>query len=155
MAVIKIYTDGGARRNPGPAGAGVVILDQKNQLIKKIHKFLGELTNNQAEYHAVIIALDEILKMSQNSNTAEYGNNFSIECFLDSELIVEQLNQRYKIKNEGLKLLFWQVREQVIKLGGKVTFSYIPREQNRQADKLVNQAIDKRDKQENRDNRDD
>lgn len=143
MEVIKIYSDGGARGNPGPAGAGVVVYNQKNQIIKKIAHYLGEMTNNQAEYQAVIIALDEVIQMSKNSNTAKYYRNVTIECFLDSELIVEQLNQRYKIKNEGLKPLFWQVREQVMKLGGRVTFAYIPREQNKEADKLVNEAINK------------
>ena len=133
MEVIKIYSDGGARGNPGKAGAGVVIYNQNHQIIKKIAHYLGEMTNNQAEYQAVIIGLDFVLKMSKN---------VSIECFLDSELIVEQLNQRYKIKNEGLKQLFWKVREQVMKLGGRVSFSYIPREKNREADKLVNLAID-------------
>ncbi len=131
---ITIFSDGGARGNPGPAGVGVVI----NAVEKKheISKYIGEATNNQAEYQAVIEALYWVKENFKN-------DNIEIECFLDSELIVEQLNQRYKLKNEGLKPLFWQVRDLVMNLGGRVTFKYVSRESNQKADKLVNIAIDK------------
>ena len=141
MEQILIYSDGGARGNPGPAGIGVVIkLKAQNQCLKAklktISKYIGETTNNQAEYQAVIEALSWVAGNYQNTD-------IEIKCFLDSELIVEQLNQRYKIKNEGLKPLFWQIRDLVMKLGGRVSFQYIPREQNKEADRLVNKAIDK------------
>lgn len=130
---INIFTDGGARGNPGPAGIGAVIkIGGKTQ---EISKYIGTATNNQAEYQAVIIGLSWV-----KENTKE--DNLEIECFLDSELIVHQLSQKYKLKNEGLKPLFWQVRDLIMHLGGKVTFKYIPREQNKEADRLVNKAID-------------
>jgi ribonuclease HI len=131
---ITIFSDGGARGNPGPAGIGAVIKLQDKTY--KIANFIGEATNNQAEYQAVIVALSWIKENVKDES-------LEIECFLDSELIVEQLNQRYKLKNEGLKPLFWQVRDLIMQLGGKVTFKYIPREQNKTADYLVNKAIDK------------
>jgi len=137
MEQILIYSDGGARGNPGPAGIGVIIkLKTQSAKLKTLSKYIGETTNNQAEYRAVIEALSWVVENYQDKDIA-------VECFLDSELIVEQLNQRYKIKNEGLKPLFWQVRELVMKLGGKISFQYIPREQNKEADRLVNRAIDK------------
>lgn len=135
---ISIFCDGGARGNPGPAGVGVVLrfLDKETKSPIEISKYLGTATNNQAEYRAVIEALTWV-----KANIEE--SDLEIECLLDSELIVEQLNQRYKIKNEGLKPLFWEVRDLVLRLGGKVQFKYISRDKNREADKLVNLAIDK------------
>lgn len=135
MEKIIIYSDGGARGNPGPAAVGCVI-KQENQNEIEISKFIGEATNNQAEYQAVIEALKWVKENCDNED-------IEIEFFLDSQLVVEQLNQRYKIKNEGLKPLFWQIRELIIELGGKVTFTHIRREQNKVADKLVNKALDK------------
>lgn len=132
---ITIFSDGGARGNPGPAGIGCVI---QTQDLFKISKYIGEATNNQAEYQAVIEALKWV------KDNRDKQEDLEIEFFLDSELVVEQLNQRYKLKNEGLKPLFWQVRELILQLGGKVTFKYISREKNKEADKLVNLAIDKR-----------
>jgi len=139
---IVIFSDGGARSNPGPAGIGIIIKIlpvTSNKLPVTISKYIGTATNNQAEYQAVAEALKWI---KENVKEAD----LDIECFLDSELIVEQLNQRYKIKNEGLKPLFWEIRDLIMALGGKVSFKYIPREQNKEADKLVNEAIDKRSK---------
>ena len=153
---IEVYSDGGARGNPGPAGIGAIIkilpVTSKNaqQSPVTISKYIGTATNNQAEYRAVIEALKWVKNQYQSNHfkpTYEVGSgepeNLEIECFLDSELIVEQLNQRYKLKNEGLKPLFWEIRDLVMALGGKVTFKYIPREQNKEADRLVNEAIDK------------
>lgn len=148
---IVIFCDGGARGNPGPAGVGVVIrqLDKETKRPIEISKFIGTATNNQAEYRAVIEALKWIKeKYPSNRPTLVPGTrgkveDLEIECFLDSQLIVEQLNLRYKIKNEGLKPLFNQVRELIMSLDGKVTFAHILREKNKEADKLVNQALDK------------
>lgn len=137
MSTIIVNSDGGARGNPGPAGIGCVIkLDKQTE----ISEYIGEATNNQAEYKAVIAALEWI------DDNVGGKTDLNIQFFLDSQLVVEQLNQRYKLKNEGLKPLFWQIRELVIKLGGQVSFMYIPREKNKEADRLVNQAIDKHDK---------
>lgn len=150
---IVIFSDGGARGNPGPAGIGAVLrfLDKetKRQKEEKISKYIGKTTNNQAEYQAVVEALSWVKNQfpsNQLGTTYAVGSNkledLEIECFLDSQLIVEQLNQRYKLKNEGLKPLFWEIRDLVMSLGGKVIFKYIPREQNKEADRLVNKAID-------------
>lgn len=136
MEKISVFCDGGARGNPGPAGVGCVIkINQGN--VYELAKYIGKATNNQAEYQAVIVALNWF-----KSNASKLANNWQAEFFLDSKLVVEQLNQRYKIKNEGLKPLFWQVREQILSLGKKVTFKHIPREKNKEADRLVNKAID-------------
>lgn len=136
MQKLTIYSDGGSRGNPGPAAIGVVIEGQT-----EISKCIGIATNNQAEYTAVI----EALKWVSNHLTATSEVAVEVEFFLDSQLVVEQLNGRYKLKNEGLKPLFWEVRELTLKLGGKVTFQHISREQNKEADRLVNEALDKQD----------
>lgn len=140
MENIIIHTDGGARGNPGPAGVGVVIeIDNKktdnldNRV--EISKYIGEATNNQAEYQAVIEALKYL-----EENYLEEG--IEAKFYLDSELVVEQLNGKYKVKNEGLKPLFYEARDLVLKLGGRVSFSHVLREKNQVADKLVNKAID-------------
>ncbi|MFA6492970.1 MAG: ribonuclease HI family protein [Patescibacteria group bacterium] len=143
---IIVYSDGGARGNPGPAGIGCVIQAQnekdKVENLAEISKYIGVATNNQAEYRAVVEALNWLIANYDVNDTSKVL--LEVEFFLDSQLVVEQLNQRYKLKNEGLKPLFWQIRDLVIKLGGKVTFCHIPREQNKKADKLVNLAIDKK-----------
>jgi len=130
MEKIIVYSDGGSRGNPGPAGIGIVIGKENT-----ISKYIGPATNNQAEYTAVI----EALKWLAENKTGD----IEVEFYLDSQLVVEQLNQRYKLKNEGLKPLFWQIRDLVMKIGGRVSFQYIPREKNKEADKLANLAMDK------------
>jgi ribonuclease HI len=128
---LQIYTDGGARGNPGPAGIGVVIWDGNN-LVGRYKKFIGQATNNQAEYQAVIFGLEQAKKIGASE----------VEVFLDSELVVRQLNREYKVKDKDLAPLFIKVWN--LSLGFKrITFNYIPREKNREADKLVNEAIDK------------
>ncbi len=127
-----IYTDGGARGNPGPAGIGVVISDG-HKIIRQIAEYIGETTNNQAEYKAVIRALAE----SKNLRADE------LEFYLDSELVVRQLNREYKVKNKELAPLFMKVYNlsQGFK---KVTFKHVIRERNQAADALVNKALDER-----------
>lgn len=134
MEEIVLYADGGARGNPGPAGIGVVI-ERSGKVVKEIAESLPPMTNNQAEYRALIRGLEEAIKISR-------GKGIRVRVYLDSELLVEQLNLRYKVKNKDLQPLFWQVREQVSKLGGRVVFSHVPRGKNKRADQLVNRAID-------------
>lgn len=144
MEKVKIFTDGGARGNPGPAASAAVIeiRNAKGEIrVHEIAKCIGTATNNQAEYRAVIEALKWL---TANDLQQTVKNDLEIDFYLDSELVVEQLNQRYKVKNEGLKPLFWQIRELMMQLGGKITFSHIRREQNKRADELVNEALDKR-----------
>lgn len=141
MPKLKIYTDGGARGNPGLAACGAVIKNENGEIILKASKYLGVATNNQAEYKALILALEE----AQNIFMKKKSNEKHIECHLDSELVVKQLNREYKIKNEGLKPLFAQARN-LISNFDSVKFIYIPREQNKLADKLVNKELDSRGK---------
>lgn len=135
--MLFVYTDGGAMNNPGPAGIGVVICDSKKRVLKKISRYIGETTNNQAEYQAVIEALRWIdFNLKPKPHTP-------ITFFLDSELIVNQLNHKYKIKNQNLQPLFLKVHNLAVALGN-VKFEYIPREQNKEADRLVKKAIKQR-----------
>lgn len=131
MKKFIIYTDGGARGNPGPAGIGVLIEDSAGNVLLQDKKYMGSMTNNQAEYEAVILALKQAKKLG----------GIELEVYLDSELVVEQLNRNYKIKNLDLGKLFikvWNLRQDF----KKVIFFHIRREENTIADKLVNQAID-------------
>jgi len=129
---IKIYTDGGARGNPGPAATGVVIFDQDDKLLKIDAKYLGDATNNQAEYEALVQALQIAQKMD---------NIKSVECYLDSELIVKQLNGIYKTKSDNIKQLKLRV-DFLMQSFEEISFHHIRREFNKIADKLVNIALD-------------
>jgi ribonuclease HI len=135
METFLVYCDGGAINNPGPAGIGVVIKNEEGKIFKKISEYIGKATNNQAEYRAVIKAL-EIVKELKSEEVKE------CKMFLDSELIVNQLNFKYKVKNSELQPLFLKVHNLVVKIGN-VRFFHIPREQNKEADKLVRKAIKK------------
>jgi len=126
-----IYTDGGARGNPGPAAIGAVLMDEQSKVIAQISKCIGEATNNQAEYRAVIAAL----KKAKELGVSE------LDFFLDSELVVKQLKREYKVKNNDLAPLFLQVHNLTVGFK-KVTFQHIRREQNLEADRLVNLALD-------------
>ena len=127
-----IYTDGGARGNPGPAGIGAVLYDEKKNIIAEVSEFIGKTTNNQAEYRAVIAALKKARELGAQE----------IALYLDSELVCEQLNQNYKVKNKNLAPLFVQAWN--LSLGfKKITYTHIRREQNTEADELANQAMDR------------
>ena len=134
--VLSISCDGGARGNPGPGGIGVVIRRKGNsKIVERIGKFVGlKVTNNQTEYLGVIESL----------RAAEKYEPRSLEIFLDSELVVRQLNGQYKVKNAGLKM-YWQEIQELIERFEEVKFSYVPREKNKEADKLVNQVLDELD----------
>ncbi len=129
METAIIHTDGGARGNPGPAGVGVVI--RAGDQAYRYKKFLGHATNNQAEYQAVIVALEEAQRLGLTRLT----------LYLDSELVVRQLRQEYKIKEPNLGKLFVKVWN-LSRGFQKISYRHIPREQNREADRLVNEAID-------------
>ena len=126
-----IYTDGGARGNPGPAGIGGVIYNQNKKIIAEVSQYLGESTNNQAEYKALIITLQKVLKLGASE----------VDCYLDSELVVKQLRHEYKVKNKDLAPLFLQVYNLSLNFQ-KISFNHVPREQNKKADQLANQAMD-------------
>lgn len=129
---LKIFTDGGARGNPGPAACGVIIKDENDKVIGKFSKYLGERTNNQAEYEGVILALTEAQKFGQ----------VEIAFYLDSLLVVNQLKGSYKVKEPELQKLFvkiWNLSQKF----KKITYTHVPRAMNALADRLVNEELDK------------
>lgn len=129
---VIIYTDGGARGNPGPAGAGVVIIDGSKQF--EFKKYLGKRqTNNWAEYEAVALALSEAKKKRFAGR--------AIEVRMDSQLVVEQLSGNWKIKEAALKEQAAKVRK-LLEDFPSHRFVYVPRAQNKEADRLVNEALD-------------
>lgn len=138
MIKYYLYTDGGARGNPGPAATGVVILDVDKQVIKTASSYLGETTNNVAEYAALVLALKLVTKLVKKPL-----DNNKIVAYLDSELIVKQLKGEYKVKNQGLKPLYEEVKKLSLPFG-KISFTHIRREKNTEADALVNEELDKR-----------
>jgi len=133
-----IQADGGARGNPGPAGAGAVIRDEHGKVVGEVSEYLGERTNNYAEYEAVILAFEKLLKIVP----AIEHDTTDVAVKLDSELIVKQVRGEYKVRNPNLKLQ--QARlAQVAAAFGTVTFAHIPREENADADALANLAMDR------------
>ena len=132
MKGLNIYTDGGARGNPGPAAIGVVVKDGEGKIIHQFGRTIGKTTNNVAEYQAVVSALEWLATQFRPGK---------INFFSDSTLIVNQIKGDWKIKEAHLKPLVSRVRQLVGQL--TVTYTAIPREQNFEADALVNQALDK------------
>ncbi len=128
-----IQTDGASRGNPGEAGAGAVIADARGRTIKELKLFLGMATNNVAEYRAVILALQRAFDLGAGSVTLQ----------LDSELVVRQLRGEYKVREAHLKLLH---REALDLLGrfSEYHIHHVPREENRRADQLANEAIEQK-----------
>ena len=132
---LYVYTDGGSRGNPGPAAIGIVFFDENKNKIADYKECIGEHTNNQAEYMALIKALE--LATSHCRKT--------IRCFLDSELVVRQLNGRYRIKNDELRRLFYILKDRE-RAFDKVIYNHVKRSNKfiQYADKLVNDALDGR-----------
>jgi ribonuclease HI len=128
---IRIFTDGGARGNPGPAGIGIVVYDGEGAILEQCHRYLGTATNNVAEYQGLITGLTLALKHMP----------CTVEMFLDSELVVRQMKGEYKVKNENLAMLYRQACALAQQIP-HIRFTHIPREQNSAADKLANVAID-------------
>jgi ribonuclease HI len=130
MSEYALYTDGGARGNPGPSGIGYVIFKDGKEILRH-GEYIGEATNNQAEYRALIAGLEKIIELGGEK----------VKVFMDSELVVKQLTGIYKIKNENIR----GFAAEVLKLSNKfqsLTYQNIPREQNEIADAEVNRAID-------------
>ncbi len=133
-----LHTDGGSRGNPGPAGIGVVITNEKKEIIKRYAEAIGITTNNEAEYQALIFGLKKLKQIFGKEKIKQA----QIEAYLDSELIVNQLNHKYKIEEPNLQQLFLQVWNLTLDFG-LIKFTAVSREKNKEADKLVNQALDK------------
>ena len=134
---IIIHTDGGSRGNPGPAAIGAVI---EGDLMgkKEYGEYIGETTNNEAEYKAVIFAFK---KLKQLIGSDKCGAS-SVEFLIDSELIVKQLNKEYKLKDKNIQNFFIEIWNLTFDFGG-VSFQHIPREENTDADRIVNQVLDR------------
>lgn len=136
---ITIYTDGGSRGNPGPSAIGVIFTDEKGKVIKEYAQKIGRATNNEAEYEAIIYALQKAKLLFGKKKT----KNMKIEVRMDSEFVAKQLNSQYKILDRKIEQLFlktWNLRIDF----NKIIFKHIPRSENREADKLVNRVLDYR-----------
>lgn len=129
---LLIYTDGWARNNPGPAGIGVFIADENGKPLERRHKYLWIATNNQAEYQWALHGIRRGIELGARE----------IELRMDSNLVIEQLSGNFKIKNPELKMIFEEIRELLQNWGGKITFTHVRREFNKEADRLSNVAMD-------------
>ena len=125
-----INADGTSRHNPGPAAIGATIKDDRGNLLASISRSIGRATNNQAEYKALIAALEKAIDMGARQ----------VDIRLDSELVVRQVKGKYRVKNAALRPLYLRVGELLSQLEG-FTISNVPREQNAEADKLANKAL--------------
>lgn len=132
MNKLIIFTDGGARGNPGPSGIGAVLYDENKVMVAEISEYLGVATNNQAEYKALIAALKKAIELGASE----------LDCYLDSELVVKQLKREYKVKNQDLAPLFLMIHNLSLNFK-KITYTHIPRERNKEADRLANEAMDR------------
>jgi ribonuclease HI len=132
-ASFTLCTDGGARGNPGPAAIGVVIVDQDGAIVQQYKAFIGTATNNQAEYHALLKGM---------SLAAIYWKG-ELNCLSDSELLIKQLNGQYRVKNDELRALFFQVKKAEAPFR-HVSYAHVPRTHDLSviADRLVNEALD-------------
>jgi ribonuclease HI len=130
---LRLYSDGAARGNPGPAGAGAVLVEPNGQVVDKLGKFLGHQTNNYAEYSGLLLGLRRAMELGVRE----------VEVFADSELMIRQLGGRYQVKSPSLRPLY----EEALKvLNGfeRVKLVHVPREMNRAADEMSNRAIEER-----------
>ena len=127
---VVIHADGASRGNPGPAGIGATIKNEDGTLIASISQTIGIATNNQAEYRAIIAALEEAIRLGAQQ----------VDICLDSQLVVRQIRGEYRVKNRALKPLHQRVKQLQSRLQG-FNIRYIPRQQNKEADKLANIAL--------------
>lgn len=134
---INIFTDGGARGNPGPAAIGIYIEDGSGKSFAEIGKAIGEATNNIAEYRAVIEALGWIIQ-----NKKILPKDAEILFFLDSLLVCSQVRGTFKVKDPTLRNLLATVREKESQIRFPIIYTYVPREKNKNADRMVNRALD-------------
>lgn len=130
-AEVVVHIDGASRGNPGPAACAVVMETRQGAPLAAFSKYLGDATNNYAEYQALLAALEYALK----------GHHHRIRVLTDSELLARQITGQYKVKHEALKPLHEQARRLIARLEG-FSIAHVPREQNREADRLANRALD-------------
>ena len=132
-----VNTDGGSRGNPGKAGIGVVIKNKSGKILCEHGEKIGTATNNIAEYRAVLWATSWIIDYMKKSKGIS-----QIDFFLDSLLVVQQLNGIYKIKNNDLRTISFSIKENQALLKIPIRYAHVPREQNKEADVMVNKALD-------------
>ena len=133
MTVLKIYSDGGSRGNPGKAACAFVVYSG-NKLLHEESSYLGVTTNNQAEYYGVLNALNWL---SKEDTKLSYVN-----FYLDSELVVKQLNGQYKVKSKELKSLYDKCKRLIKEFAYSIVFTHVPRVENKKADNLLNECLD-------------
>ncbi len=126
-----VYTDGGARGNPGPGAVGVIVKDKNGKVVKEIGKFIGKATNNEAEYKAVMEGLKTCAKSGAEN----------LDFYIDSLLVVNQLNGDFKVKDKKIRT-FWNEVKTLEKNFKEVSYTHIPRTKNFQADRIVNDVLD-------------
>jgi ribonuclease HI len=129
--LLRLYTDGAARGNPGPAGLGMVIEDDQGMRLWGGHRYVGTATNNKAEYLALIDGLRKVAEWKPDA----------LEVYLDSELVVQQVRGRYKVRHADLQPLHTQALG-LLRTFPRVNVTHVPRERNKGADALANRAID-------------
>ena len=134
---INVFTDGGARGNPGPAALGVYIVNENNDILYAYGKYIGFATNNVAEYSAILEAFNFLCL--NKSKFAEAKISF----YMDSLLAMSQLTGKFKVKNAKIREILFEIRKKEQELGIDVSYSHIPREKNKKADEMVNIALDK------------
>ncbi|MCL2013152.1 MAG: ribonuclease HI family protein [Cystobacterineae bacterium] len=128
---LRIYSDGASRGNPGPAGAGAVLVDLQGKILERLGRFLGEQTNNHAEYQGALLGLRRAKALGASS----------IELWADSQLLIRQLQGSYRVKNAGLLPLYTEARGLLAQFS-KIKLVHVPREKNEEADRMSNRAID-------------
>ncbi len=135
---VVIFSDGGARNNPGPAAGGALVYLDEEKRCLAAGNFYGKKTNNQAEY----MALQDGLEIVEEYYTNIDSEDVKLNIFLDSELMVKQLNGEYKVKNEKLKVIYLDLQKRLSKFG-KVDINHVKRAQNKMADGMVNAVLDR------------
>jgi ribonuclease HI len=134
-----LYADGGARGNPGPAGAGSVVFDSLGKRVVEVADYLGIATNNVAEYQAVLRGLSKL----RDEFPDGYFSHATLSIKMDSKLVIEQLKGNYKVKHPNLVPIYLEVKNVLARSFPHVTFTHVPRAQNKDADELANIAMDR------------
>lgn len=134
-----LYADGGARGNPGPAGAGAVVFDAIGKRVVEVSDYLGEATNNVAEYEAVLRGLKALLDLFGDTHLKEA----QVAVRMDSKLVIEQMKGSYRVKHPNLIPRHLEIKNLLARHFGVVSFEHVPREKNKDADELANRAMDK------------
>ena len=137
--IYTLYADGGARGNPGPAGAGAVVFDSIGKRVVEVADYLGVATNNIAEYEAIIRGL----KALHEEFTPDYFKTHEVVVRMDSKLVIEQMKGNYKVKHPNLVPRYMEAKNVIARNFTKVSFEHVPREKNKDADELANRAMDR------------